>query len=105
MSLERYSSEHMERLNANNSAPARRLKLSKVVRRPPRTSVRIIRDLMLVFDQSDMTVAQLAKKLGVHSQTINNWRHGNAAPPLDQLEALAQVLGYRIVLAPNSARP
>lgn len=104
--LVQYSPEHMDRLNAKAAAPSRRLKLSKSKRKAPRTSIRIVRDLMLAFDQTDMMVSELAAKLGNTDETIKNWRHGHSMPQLDQLEAMAQVLGYRLVVVPEpSAEP
>jgi hypothetical protein len=77
-------------------------KLSRAKRKPPRTASRLIRDIMLAFDASDMTYGQAAKRLNVDIETICNWRHGKSEMKLLDAEAFAEILGYRLTLTPMS---
>lgn len=45
-----------------------------------------------------MTQERLAKKVGVHVNTIIRWETGTAFPPLDIAEKLIEVLGGKLVL-------
>lgn len=64
-----------------------------------RTSVRILRELFdLVDKDSPESFTTLAKRLGCHKQSIYLWRSGKSAPSILNVENMAQVLGYEIVL-------
>ncbi len=43
--------------------------------------------------QKRMSLAHLARKLGVSQQTINNWLSGKCAPNFDNMDAL-DALGF-----------
>lgn len=45
-----------------------------------------------------MSQAKLAKKVGVHQNSILRWETGTQFPPLDMAERLIEVLGGRLIL-------
>ncbi len=52
----------------------------------------------LVLEQQ-MSLTEVAKKAGIHSYTMSRWRTHNS-PTVESLEAVLNVLGYRLVVRP-----
>lgn len=44
------------------------------------------------------SIPMLAEKSGVAVSTIRNWLHGRATPSILNFEAVANALGYKVVL-------
>lgn len=49
--------------------------------------------LELLIDNSDVTLIELAKKLGVHKNTIYSWRDGSSMPDAKGVADLAEIFG------------
>lgn len=67
-------------------------------KKPARTSSKILKDLFGLIDASNMPAGALADCVGCHKVTLSRWKHGEATPTILDVEALAQVLGYELVL-------
>ena len=65
---------------------------------PARTADPIIRQLFDIADDQQMWTTDLAKKIGVSSVAISRYKHGKATPSIMTVNAMAQVLGVRLVL-------
>lgn len=70
-------------------------------KKPAETVSRVVRDLFDVIDATDLSAGTLASRVGVHRVTLSRWKHGGATPTILDVEALAQVLGYELVLKPR----
>ena len=74
------------------------LAMSRAQRKPTRTTSTTVRTLMQHLDKSDMTNQDVGKRAGFHPSSLGNWRSGLYTPRITDLEAMAEVLGLRIVL-------
>jgi predicted transcriptional regulator len=65
---------------------------------PPRTTSPVMRELF--NDMSDRVISQasVADAIGVSQVAMSHWRHGVTTPKLMDVEAFAEVMGYRMVL-------
>ncbi|CAB4127089.1 hypothetical protein UFOVP78_46 [uncultured Caudovirales phage] len=70
----------------------------------PRACSPLMLDLFRKLDASGCSVEALTNRSGVAKNVISNWRVGAAAPFLGNVEAVAQALGYRLVLVPAAVR-
>jgi transcriptional regulator with XRE-family HTH domain len=57
-----------------------------------------IRDAL---DQSDHSTAEISRATGVHRVNLSQFKSGRRALPLVSLEAIAEFLGFSIVLVPR----
>lgn len=74
-------------------------------RQPPSADLRgIVRKVMLALEASDLTVIEVARRAGVYDHGLSRWRQGVNEPGALKLEAVAEVLGYRLVLEPIDGR-
>lgn len=75
------------------------------VRRPPRTSVKLLQDFFALIDQDERSYTLIATRAGVTKQTLSYWRHGHRTPSAQALENVLQVLGYRLKIVPEISHP
>jgi len=68
-----------------------RWKCTQIVPTEPRTIGEHIKKRRLALH---LLQADLAKRLGVHSGTNQNWERGAAEPAIRQLPGIIEVLGY-----------
>jgi hypothetical protein len=61
-----------------------------------------VRDLFALMDADDRSAQVIGARAGAHKVSISRWRHGASTPNALYLEALANVLGYRLALVPLS---
>lgn len=62
------------------------------------TNLPVLKDLFAHIDASGLTMAEISKKSGVHSQTIQNWRRGRTGINLPNFQAVAGAIGLDVVL-------
>lgn len=65
-----------------------------------KSAIRIVRDLFKIIDRVKISYCALERKSGANRVTFARWRNGTRSPNLQQFEAAAQVLGYRVILWP-----
>ncbi len=54
------------------------------------------KNLRKILDNKDLSVAELARNVGVPRSTINTWLNSNSNPDLHQLDKVARYLGCTI---------
>jgi hypothetical protein len=64
--------------------------------RPPRTSIRIVRELFEIVDVNPISTAKAARDASIYRDAPTKWRHGLNAPTVDLLEDFALQFGYRL---------
>ncbi len=72
--------------------------------KPPRTVSPVLRQLFTALDDRNLTVRELARRAGMNPNHISDWKHGRNSPGLVNIEAAAQVIGYRLALVPDDDR-
>ena len=63
---------------------------------PPTTPNAIMRELVLMLDEKNVTQAEFCRVLGVHPNAIFRWRHGFAFPSIELVALAGRLLGYRL---------
>jgi len=53
------------------------------------------------LDSNHLTVARLAKRSGVHQNTVRNYLAGRCEPTLFSAQCVANALGYDVVVIPR----
>ncbi len=81
-----------------NHKPANAEKIG--VRKPPRTSVALLRQFFEIMDRDPRSYDVIALRAGVTKQTLSYWRHGHRTPSAQSLEDVLYTLGYRVVMVP-----
>lgn len=61
------------------------------------TQDHVIRALMTAIDKQDKSITHIARYTGVDRGAVYRWAKGQA-PRLDHVHALAEVLGYKLIL-------
>lgn len=69
-------------------------------KKPARTASPIIRQLFDRIDDAGVPGRELQRRSGVHHVTLSKWKHGTNAPRLTDFEAVAQAMGFSVVLVP-----
>lgn len=69
-------------------------------KKPARTSIRVVRELFEIIDARGLTLAEAGRPARKHPVSMSQWRHGKVSPLLVDFEAVAEGLGYRLVLEP-----
>jgi transcriptional regulator with XRE-family HTH domain len=72
------------------------------MRKPPRTSIRVLRQFVVLMDKDPRSYDVIAERAGITKQTLSYWRHGNRTPSAQTLEDVLQVLGYRLLMIPDA---
>ena len=54
------------------------------------------------INKSKLSQADVAKAAGVDARTMRRWRDGLAVPSLDALERVLSVLGFELIVRPQS---
>ncbi|QIG74359.1 putative lambda repressor-like DNA-binding protein [Rhizobium phage RHph_N65] len=67
-------------------------------KKPARTSIRIVKALFDIIDDTGLSAERIAATCGLHHVSLSRWKHGHSAPNLAEFENAAQSLGYRLVL-------
>jgi len=67
---------------------------------PPRTAIRVARELFTEIDRRGLSVKDLMAACDISRSSLENWRAGRQAPMLLDFEILAHVVGYRLTLEP-----
>lgn len=49
-----------------------------------------------LISESGMSDRKIAELMGLKSQTINKWRHGNGLPDMENLFMLSRILGIQM---------
>lgn len=70
----------------------------KFKRKPVRSASPTVRSIFEAIDASGMTYREAAYHAKLHYATLSCWKQGKRSPNILDLEELAQVLGYDIVL-------
>ena len=65
---------------------------------PIKTASSALRDMFTRMDRSEITREKLAAKAGVSPVTLWNWRNGRRNPRMCEVECVAEVLGYELIL-------
>jgi hypothetical protein len=63
----------------------------------------LVKALYDIINEELATLDELSQRSGVHAATISSWRF-RRKPNLYAMMAVANVLGYEVVLAPQNAR-
>lgn len=58
----------------------------------------VLRTLFAEMDRRDLVMGDFARRIPCHQQSLCRWRYGGTSPMIVQVEAIAQLLGYRLVL-------
>lgn len=67
-----------------------------------RTAVPVLHELFALIEAQDrLTLLDIAEAAGTSSVSLYRWRTGLNAPCVDALAAVAEVLGYELVLRPK----
>lgn len=66
--------------------------------KPPRTASAVVRRLFEIVEARNLQAFKVAEAAGIHANSMTDWKHGVHAPGILALEAVAQVLGCRIVI-------
>lgn len=69
-------------------------------KKPARTSSRIVRELFDLIDAANIPAETIASETGCHRVSISRWKHGRATPMITEIENMALVLGYKLMLVP-----
>lgn len=69
-------------------------------KKPARTSCRVVKDLFDLIDAANIPAGKIAAETGVHHVSLSRWKHGASTPMITEVENIASVLGYRLVLEP-----
>jgi transcriptional regulator with XRE-family HTH domain len=105
------SDEHVERrreISARNNAKMRAKERESLRLEPPselqavKTAIPLLRKLFDTAWKRRVQQRTLAKAARVSPNTIQNWKKGVAEPTFRNLEAVADSLGFEIVLRPKS---
>lgn len=80
----------------------KRMLISRAMRRPVRSSSKLVHDLFAAIDASDMTYGEVAARSGVSNVTLARWKSGRALPRWAEMEYVAQTIGYGFVVLPLS---
>jgi transcriptional regulator with XRE-family HTH domain len=75
------------------------------VRKPPRTSVKLLQDFFALMDRDERSYELIALRAGVSKVTLSYWRHGKRTPSAQTLENVLQVLGYSLKIVPSISHP
>jgi transcriptional regulator with XRE-family HTH domain len=71
------------------------------VKKPAETASKVVRELFDIIDRTDLPAAAVARETGCHRVSLSRWKHGLSSPTILDVEALAEVLGYELVLKPR----
>jgi len=77
------------------------------LKKPARTAIRVVRILCDLLDESGESYRSFAKRTGISYPSISKWKLGKAAPSVQEVENLLQVLGYglQVVKLPDPPDP
>jgi DNA invertase Pin-like site-specific DNA recombinase len=67
-------------------------------KKPARAASPVIRDLFTLIDEASLPASAIAAETGCHVVSLSRWKHGRSTPMITEVEAIAAVLGYRLVL-------
>lgn len=67
-------------------------------RKPVRSAILIVQRLFQIIDKSDLSYKYIAKKAGIRYETLRKWKFGYSSPRVQELENVAEILGYEICL-------
>lgn len=73
-----------------------KLDVSRLMKRPTRTSVRVLRDMFALLDSLPVTYTEVARIAGSHFVTIHRWKSGVHSPRLTEIEAVLDAAGYEL---------
>lgn len=64
--------------------------------KPPMSGVHPF--VRFISDKNQTTYQELARRAGVHYNTIQRWRHKGNSPSLGDIEAVLNAMGYELVI-------
>jgi len=68
---------------------------------PIRTASYTLREILETVEDREIIQSSIAEAMGRTNAAFTHWRAGRAIPDILTVEAMAQVLGYRLVLVPE----
>ena len=74
-------------------------------RHPPRTVSPVLRELFTEMRSRRKHITDVAAEMNMTSVGLAYWKGGQTTPSITSVEALAQILGYRLVLEPIKDQP
>ena len=73
--------------------------------RIPTTGLPLVQKLRQIINERRYSVDGLARKAGVHRDTIHGWRRCKFSPSVANFEAVLNVLGYQLAIVPLPDKP
>ena len=67
-------------------------------RTEPRTASKVVRELFDIARQDRVRIIDIATALSMTSAGVQLWKAGKCTPDMMAVEAMAEILGYRVVL-------
>lgn len=71
----------------------------------PRTASATTRAFFEMMDKEGISHPELARKCGIHENTLYYWRSGRSSATVINMEAVLSVLGLELVIRPINPSP